>query len=86
MTGHFTGIAFLDKKQCVPLAKRCKKLFSFCKFRFSLLLGVIPKSTKEEHIVGNFDIFDFLISEEDMERLNSMNIDKHYCWDPSLVS
>jgi len=45
---------------------------------------VIPKSTNDEHIVKNFQL-DFEIEDVDMDRLSEMNLDKHYCWDPSLI-
>jgi len=48
-------------------------------------VGVIPKSTKKEHICSNMDIFNFTISDDDMKILDGMNMNKHYCWDPSYV-
>ena len=53
---------------------------------FSVLLtGVIPKSTKREHILSNIEVFNFTISDDDMKKLDAMNTNKHYCWDPSYV-
>jgi diketogulonate reductase-like aldo/keto reductase len=44
---------------------------------------VIPKSTHRERIVENADVFDFTISEEDMNLLDSFHQDLHTSWDPS---
>lgn len=44
---------------------------------------VIPKSEKKEHIIDNSKVFDFNISNEDMEKLDSLNIDLSTSgWDP----
>lgn len=42
----------------------------------------IPKSVNEKRIKENADIFDFEISEEDMNKINNMNINKRYGPDP----
>ena len=47
--------------------------------------GVIPKSTNPEHIIENYDIDDFTLTDEDMTKMDEMNFDKHYCWDPTFV-
>ncbi|MDD9149883.1 aldo/keto reductase [Sporolactobacillus sp. CQH2019] len=36
----------------------------------------IPRSTKEEHIVANADIFDFELSFETMDQMDALNVDK----------
>lgn len=36
----------------------------------------IPRSTKEMHIAGNADIFDFKLSLEDMDRIDALNVNK----------
>uniref|UniRef100_UPI00359004F9 glyoxal reductase-like isoform X1 n=2 Tax=Myxine glutinosa TaxID=7769 RepID=UPI00359004F9 len=48
-------------------------------------IGVIPKSTNVHHLAENVDIFNFTLSDEDMECLNSLDVHKHYCWDPHTV-
>ena len=37
-------------------------------------VAVIPKSNKLEHVISNLDCENFTISEKDMERLNSLNV------------
>ena len=42
----------------------------------------IPKSSKPERIKENANVFDFEISGEDMQNLDSFNEDLHTCWNP----
>lgn len=48
-------------------------------------IGVLPKSTNEEHIKENIKL-DFDISEEDLHTLSTLNISHKYAWDPSAVA
>ncbi|NBJ91742.1 aldo/keto reductase [bacterium 1xD42-62] len=38
----------------------------------------IPGSSKEAHIQENFDIFDFELSEEEMQRITDLNRDQRF--------
>jgi diketogulonate reductase-like aldo/keto reductase len=53
--------------------------------RWSLQTGlvVIPKATSMKHLKENAAVFDFELSQEDMEILNSFNEDLHICWNPN---
>ena len=49
-------------------------------------LVVIPKSTREERIRENSQMFDFDISDDDMRSLDSLNEDLRLNWDPTNVT
>lgn len=44
---------------------------------------VIPKSSNRERITENAEVFDFSVSPDDMERLDSRDEDLHTDWDPT---
>jgi diketogulonate reductase-like aldo/keto reductase len=46
-------------------------------------LVVIPKSSNPRRILENADVFNFEISPEDMQLLDSFNEDLRTCWDPT---
>jgi len=47
--------------------------------------GVIPKSRSLEHIQSNAEIFDFELTEDQMHRLQSLDEDHHFAWDPKTL-
>jgi len=48
-------------------------------------IGVIPKSTNMKHIRENFDALDFKLAKTEIEKLNRLNKNFHYCWDPTNI-
>lgn len=46
----------------------------------------IPRSVRREHIEENIAIFDFSLSDRDMEELDSLDQGLHLDWDPTDVS
>lgn len=46
---------------------------------------LIPKTSKVENLKPNLDFLDFSLEEEDMNKLNSLNQDKHFCWNPNNI-
>uniref|UniRef100_A0A7M4F7N8 Prostaglandin F synthase-like n=1 Tax=Crocodylus porosus TaxID=8502 RepID=A0A7M4F7N8_CROPO len=68
----------LTHPKVIQLAKKYGKTPAQICIRWSIQNGVvtIPKSTKVERIQENCEVFDFSLKEEDMESLNSMNINK----------
>lgn len=63
--------------------------FPFCQvlLRWAVQQGipVLPKSSNPDRIRGNAMIFDFSISDLDMEKLSALDLNHRYCWDPSEV-
>lgn len=47
--------------------------------------GVIPKSRSMEHIVNNAEVWSFNLSHDQLERLNSLDQDHHFAWDPRTI-
>ncbi|OLL22969.1 putative oxidoreductase [Neolecta irregularis DAH-3] len=46
---------------------------------------VLPKSVTKERIIENSDVFDFCLSPEDVEALNSLDEYRVIDWDPTVV-
>jgi methylglyoxal/glyoxal reductase len=69
------------------LAKKYSKTPAQLMIRWGLQhrLVVIPKSTREERIRENSQVFDFEILDEDMASLDSLNEDLRLNWDPTNV-
>lgn len=53
--------------------------------RWSLQHGnvIIPKSTQDEHMHENIDLFDFELDNSDMEKIDNLNENYRTCWDPT---
>lgn len=77
----------LTHEVVLDIAKECNKDPAQVLLRWGLQqnLAVIPKSIKKERIETNFQLFDFNISETHMQRLNALESNHHYCWDPTDV-
>lgn len=46
---------------------------------------LIPKTSRVENLKPNLDIFDFSLDDDDMSKLNALNQDKHFCWNPKDI-
>lgn len=70
MTGQL-----LDNEVLVDIAKNYEKTTAQVILRWDLQHGIvtIPKSTNEKRILENANIFDFELSEEEMQRINALN-------------
>ena len=77
----------LKHPRITALATRYSKSPAQLMIRWGLQHGlvVIPKSTREERIRENSQVFDFEISAEDMRSLDSLNEDLRLNWDPTSV-
>lgn len=70
------------------LAEKYEKTSAQIMIRWGLQHGlvVIPKSVREERILENSQVFEFDISQGDVEVLNSLNQNLHTDWNPSNVA
>lgn len=66
------------------LSEKYNKSISQVVLRWDIQMGTstIPKSIKPERIKENSEIFDFVISDEDMKKIRSLNINKRISHDP----
>jgi len=71
----------------LSLTKKYSKTPAQLMIRWGIQHGVvvIPKSTREERIRENSQVFDFDISDDDMRSLDSLNEDLRLNWDPTNV-
>ncbi|XP_047136677.1 uncharacterized oxidoreductase YtbE isoform X1 [Hydra vulgaris] len=49
-------------------------------------VGVIPMSTSTDHIRSNILLNHFTINDDDMKLICQLDLQKHYCWDPTNVN
>ncbi len=75
----------LDDSNLLKLAQKYGKTPAQILIRWALEheFVVIPKSTKKERIIENISVFDFSISEEDMDFLDGLNENLVTGWDPT---
>ena len=48
--------------------------------------NLLPKSTHQERIISNFDVFDFELSEGDMNAINELNKNEKHGSDPETFN
>ncbi|MNR42237.1 putative oxidoreductase YtbE [compost metagenome] len=74
----------LDQPDLQEIAARNGKSVAQVILRWDLQHGIvtIPKSTKEQRISENAAIFDFVLSPEDMARIDGLNRDQRVGPDP----
>lgn len=74
----------LNQEDLQQIADKYQKSIAQIILRWDLQNGVvtIPKSTKEHRIIENASIFDFELSNEDMQRIDSLNQDHRVGPDP----
>jgi methylglyoxal/glyoxal reductase len=81
MQGH------LDLPLIADLARKYGKTPAQIILRWDLQLGVvtIPKSVREARIQENAGVFDFTLSEEDMQAIGGLNQDRRFGPDPDVL-
>ena len=74
----------LDHPVLVEIAAKTEKTVAQVILRWDLQNGVvtIPKSIKEARIIQNSQVFDFELTDEDMERISALNENKRVGPDP----
>lgn len=65
----------LDNEDLVRIASKSEKTAAQIILRWNLQTGTVPlpKANKRQHQQENIDVFDFSLSDEDMNRLSSLN-------------
>jgi diketogulonate reductase-like aldo/keto reductase len=77
----------LNDPRLISVARKYSKSTAQILIRWGLQKDIvtIPKSSKEEHTRDNASVFDFAISPEDVEVMDSFNENLRTWWDPSKV-
>lgn len=47
-------------------------------FATSQRVGIVPKSTNPQRIADNFSVLELKLAPEDVQQLNSIDVDQHY--------
>jgi diketogulonate reductase-like aldo/keto reductase len=78
----------LDDPNIKDIARKYSKSAAQIMIRWALQhdLVVIPKSVHKARIIENANVFDFEITNVDMEKLNSLNEELRIAWDPTNVN
>jgi len=78
----------LDDSRLSEIAQKYSKSPAQILIRWTLQkeVIVIPKSSRKERIRENADVFDFKISQEDMDRLDAFHKNLRVSWDPTTIS
>uniref|UniRef100_UPI0037E9A7EF uncharacterized oxidoreductase YtbE-like n=1 Tax=Semicossyphus pulcher TaxID=241346 RepID=UPI0037E9A7EF len=71
----------------MEVAKNSKRTPAQVLLRWAVQQGVpvLPKSSNPDRIKDNARIFDFTLSDTDMDRLSALDSGHKYCWDASQV-
>lgn len=77
----------LGDKTLVEISGKYNKTTAQLLIRWALQhdIVVIPKSADQDHVKENAAVFDFNISDEDMQTLDSLNEDYRVCWNPTNI-
>ncbi|XP_069015377.1 glyoxal reductase-like [Embiotoca jacksoni] len=69
------------------VAKNCERTPAQVLLRWAVQQGVpvLPKSSNPDRIQGNAQMFDFTLSDVDMDRMSALDCGQKYCWDSSDV-
>jgi len=78
----------LDHPRLTSMAEDHKKTAAQIILRWHLQHGsvVIPKSTHKDRIISNIDVFDFALSESEMDSINALNQNTRFDQDPETFT
>ena len=73
------NVDIMTDKVVASIADKYERSHAQILLRWGIQSGaiVIPKSSKPERMRQNFNIFDFIISDEDMRKMDDLNFDYH---------
>uniref|UniRef100_UPI0040297413 aldo/keto reductase n=1 Tax=Lachnospira eligens TaxID=39485 RepID=UPI0040297413 len=82
------GAGTLENEVIIALADKYGKTPAQIVLRWELQRGIIvlPKSTHQERIISNFDVFEFELSEDDMNAINELNKNEKHGSDPETFN
>ncbi|CAK90783.1 unnamed protein product (macronuclear) [Paramecium tetraurelia] len=77
----------IQNQKMIELSKKYNKTVAQVSLRWAVQKGfiILPKSKTPKYIKENIEIFDFQISQDDMNAIDNLNQNYHTCWDPSTV-
>jgi len=78
------GTKLLEEEAIVKIAEKHGKTPAQVIIRWDIQRGiiVIPKSVHKERIISNFDVFDFELSQDEMDAISALDAGKRYGPDP----
>ncbi len=77
----------LDDEKLQAIAEKYEKTTAQVLLRWAVQqdIIVIPKSGNPDRIAQNYDVFDFELSSDDIQEMNSWNEDARFCSDPTQM-
>ena len=85
--GGTNNKGLLNDPTIVKVAQDCGRQPAQILLRWALQqdIGVLPKAVTESHISDNFDL-DFLLSQSNIDKINSIQTVQKYAWNPEVVA
>lgn len=80
--------ALLSDPAVLEVAKGCGRTGAQVLLRWAVQQGVpvLPKSCNPSRVQENGQLFDFELTQEDMEKLTGLDKGLRFCWDPTSVA
>ncbi|KFM66407.1 putative reductase, partial [Stegodyphus mimosarum] len=77
----------LSDPTVIKIAQHCNKTAAQVLLRWAIQHGmsVIPKTSNLGRLKENMDIFDFSLTSEQMQKLDNLDQQKHFCWNPDDI-